>query len=205
MWYSVHKGKIPGVYKTWTECQSQVSGFKGARFKKFESKKDAIYFYQNGTEYVEKVSSLDGIIYVYTDGSCVRKNGDIQTGMGIYWGVHSDRNYGENISDRASTNNQAELMAIEHALYQISQQQLSSSLVIFTDSKYSIQAIENSPKKMHMSVYPNKVRIDKIYNQLSNLPNVSLRHIFAHSNRSDQHSVGNREADRLAYSAATHT
>ena len=33
--YAVHIGKTPGIYKTWGECQEQVKGFSGAKYKKF--------------------------------------------------------------------------------------------------------------------------------------------------------------------------
>lgn len=42
--YSVRKGREPGVYETWDECQAQVSGFQGAEYKKFNNMKDAIEF-----------------------------------------------------------------------------------------------------------------------------------------------------------------
>uniref|UniRef100_A0A336MY29 Ribonuclease H n=1 Tax=Culicoides sonorensis TaxID=179676 RepID=A0A336MY29_CULSO len=32
--YAVANGKIPGIYKTWTECENQVKGFSGAKYKK---------------------------------------------------------------------------------------------------------------------------------------------------------------------------
>jgi ribonuclease HI len=34
-YYAVRKGKIPGVYNTWAECESNVKGFPGAEYKKF--------------------------------------------------------------------------------------------------------------------------------------------------------------------------
>ena len=33
--YGVLVGRQPGIYKTWAECQRQVIGFKGAKFKGF--------------------------------------------------------------------------------------------------------------------------------------------------------------------------
>ncbi|KAI4599219.1 hypothetical protein KJ359_002178 [Pestalotiopsis sp. 9143b] len=39
--YAVRSGHEPGVYLTWPECQEQISGFKGAQFKKFDNEKDA--------------------------------------------------------------------------------------------------------------------------------------------------------------------
>uniref|UniRef100_A0A336LL17 Ribonuclease H n=1 Tax=Culicoides sonorensis TaxID=179676 RepID=A0A336LL17_CULSO len=32
--YAVANGKIPGIYKTWAECENQVKGFSGAKYKK---------------------------------------------------------------------------------------------------------------------------------------------------------------------------
>ena len=32
--YAVKKGRKPGIYQTWNEAKSQVSGFKGAIFNK---------------------------------------------------------------------------------------------------------------------------------------------------------------------------
>jgi ribonuclease HI len=40
-YYSVYKGKVPGVYKTWLECKQQTNGFSGASFKKFSTREDA--------------------------------------------------------------------------------------------------------------------------------------------------------------------
>src|SRR5688572_14026587 len=35
--YVVWKGRKPGVYKSWAECEAQVKGFQDAKFKAFES------------------------------------------------------------------------------------------------------------------------------------------------------------------------
>jgi ribonuclease HI len=40
-YYAVRAGKTPGVYMTWKECQEQITGFKGAQYKSFTSRKDA--------------------------------------------------------------------------------------------------------------------------------------------------------------------
>ena len=36
--YAVRVGKVPGIYKTWPECQANTSGFPGAVFKGFAGK-----------------------------------------------------------------------------------------------------------------------------------------------------------------------
>ncbi|KAF4633262.1 hypothetical protein G7Y89_g4857 [Cudoniella acicularis] len=39
--YGVRAGKTPGVYTTWADCQENITGFKGAQYKSFPSKKEA--------------------------------------------------------------------------------------------------------------------------------------------------------------------
>jgi ribonuclease H-related protein len=39
--YVVRNGKQPGLYLTWDECKSQIHGFSGAVFKKFQNLKEA--------------------------------------------------------------------------------------------------------------------------------------------------------------------
>lgn len=33
--YAVRKGLVPGIYKTWAECEANVKGFSGAEYKSF--------------------------------------------------------------------------------------------------------------------------------------------------------------------------
>ena len=37
--YAVEVGVRPGIYSTWTECESIVKGFTGPKFKNFMTKK----------------------------------------------------------------------------------------------------------------------------------------------------------------------
>ena len=38
--YVVYKGKVPGVYNEWTECQAQVNGVSCASHKGFKSRQE---------------------------------------------------------------------------------------------------------------------------------------------------------------------
>ncbi|XP_055639956.1 ribonuclease H1 isoform X2 [Toxorhynchites rutilus septentrionalis] len=42
--YAVAKGRTTGIFLTWPECQRQVSGFTGAKFKKFPTREQAEAF-----------------------------------------------------------------------------------------------------------------------------------------------------------------
>ena len=50
MFYSVHQGKNKGIFISWKECEESVKGYPNAIFKKFKTKKEAEYFFQNGKE-----------------------------------------------------------------------------------------------------------------------------------------------------------
>lgn len=43
-YYAVKKGRRPGIYQTWQECQVQVNKYPGAIFKSFNNKEDAYQF-----------------------------------------------------------------------------------------------------------------------------------------------------------------
>jgi ribonuclease HI len=45
--YVVWKGKTPGVYNTWDECQRQTAGFEGAKFRSFEHYATAMQAYKD--------------------------------------------------------------------------------------------------------------------------------------------------------------
>ena len=42
--YAVKVGKIPGIYSTWNECEAQVKGVSGAKYKSFATLKEAEEF-----------------------------------------------------------------------------------------------------------------------------------------------------------------
>ena len=43
-YYAVARGKVPGIYPTWSECSAQVQNFNGARYKKFSTESEAREF-----------------------------------------------------------------------------------------------------------------------------------------------------------------
>ncbi|KAL5482329.1 hypothetical protein ACEPAI_8923 [Sanghuangporus weigelae] len=39
--YAVAKGRVPGIYASWEDCEIQVKGYTGARYKKFKMQREA--------------------------------------------------------------------------------------------------------------------------------------------------------------------
>ncbi|KAF5311802.1 hypothetical protein D9619_002783 [Psilocybe cf. subviscida] len=49
--YAVYKGRNAGVFRTWDECEAQIKGFPGARYKKFNTESEArLFAYPNLAE-----------------------------------------------------------------------------------------------------------------------------------------------------------
>ncbi len=55
-YYAVRIGRKTGIYDSWDECRRQVTGFKGASFKGFESMDDALSFMELGAESASTLS-----------------------------------------------------------------------------------------------------------------------------------------------------
>ena len=67
--YAVKVGKKPGIYETWAECQSQISGFSGAIYRGFSTQEEAMVFLKNTeTEVKSKCPEMTPAI-AYVDGS----------------------------------------------------------------------------------------------------------------------------------------
>ena len=51
--YAVRKGRNPGVYSTWSDCEKNVKGFAGAEYKSFPTEQDAQSYMTAKNETVE--------------------------------------------------------------------------------------------------------------------------------------------------------
>ncbi|HCL4480257.1 TPA: ribonuclease H family protein [Clostridium botulinum] len=72
--YAVKKGRKPGVYNSWTECEIQTKGYPGAKFKKFNNKKEALTFIgimdKNNNIEIKEINKQEMYnLYAYVDGS----------------------------------------------------------------------------------------------------------------------------------------
>ena len=43
-YYAVKVGAKPGIYNTWEECSLQVTGYPGAKYKKFNNEEEALEY-----------------------------------------------------------------------------------------------------------------------------------------------------------------
>ena len=150
-------------------------------------------------------------VYIYTDGSCIY-NGTprAKAGMGIFFGPNDSRNVSMRVEGKQS-NNTGELSALLHAMKLIEPKTIddpSLKVVFVTDSKYCILCMTSYGDKCARANWsndiPNKSIVQEtyqLYKKYENLSQWKIMHIKAHTNRTDCHSIGNENADRLANEA----
>jgi ribonuclease HI len=196
MYYSVFKGFNPGIYESWKDCEKEVKGFKGAIYKKFKTKNEALEFLNLDLIKDEN----NDIIKVYTDGSCINngKEGS-KGGIGIFFGDNDVRNVSKQLKSDKITNNVAELSALNEALDILKDEK--GKVVVYTDSKYVILCCTSYGEKQSMKNWlddiPNKELVRIVYDKLKCKDNIILEYVRGHNN-----NYGNEMADKLAKEAS---
>ena len=72
--YSVHKGRVPGVYNDWETCKKQVNGYAGNKHRSFRNRADADYYVKNGKDRpVRKITDLFQFVSVTKQVKDARK------------------------------------------------------------------------------------------------------------------------------------
>lgn len=89
-YYAVKNGRKIGIFDSWTECSQQVHEYKGAIYKKFDSKdeaedylstNEALTSERHDSEEEILASLSDGEVVAYVDGS------NLGDGSAFSWGV----------------------------------------------------------------------------------------------------------------------
>lgn len=64
--YAVKKGRITGIFENWDQCEVQIKGFAGAKYKRFATKEEAQHYLDDKikTNYNDNYE-----VIAYTDGS----------------------------------------------------------------------------------------------------------------------------------------
>ena len=218
-YYAVANGRINGIFLNIIDCNKSVVGYKNAIYKEFDSIIEADNFIQINIDKSKiKIKSLflDNIdtnqnnvvdfipdYYVYTDGAC-SNNGKTNAiaGIGIYFGINDSRNISKQIEGK-QTNNTAELSAIIET-YNIIENDINNGIkiAIVTDSRYSILCVSSYGEKCYKKDWkitiPNKELVKTAYELYKDKQNIQFIHIKAHTTNIDMHSIGNKNADKLA-------
>ena len=200
-YYATYTGHIQnGIFTTWEDCKKEIH--KKPKYKKFKTYAEAEEFHKNGPTYISDEPSEENVydIIVYTDGACSRNGTKHATaGYGIYFSENNPLNCSVRLTTGKLTNNVAELTAAIEAIKMVANKY--KKIGIYTDSNYVMLCAKSfgdkcAKKGWHADV-PN-VELVKELHTLATQYSVTLLHVAAHTTNEDEHSIGNREADRLA-------
>ena len=144
-------------------------------------------------------------VNVYTDGACSNNgNKGAKAGLGVYFGENDPRNCSEAIQGK-QTNNTAELSAIIKAADILKREILAGYPVnIYSDSSYAILCCSTYGEKLDKKNWkkkkpiPNVEMVKEAYYLFKDVQNVHFHHIAAHTGKTDEHSLGNEGADKMA-------
>ena len=225
-YYAIAKGRVPGVYTSWEEAKKQISHFKEARFKKFDTLEQAQEFVNlhKTPDFFMKMLGLDAPIVpeesmskppenslvVFTDGAC-SNNGKMNAvaGYSVVWPDYPDYTYSSKLdSSDIQTNNRAEYTGLIQALRIANEidPTLSKKLYIYTDSMLLVNSINKWMKKWKLNGWKtathepvkNRDLLEEIDSLIFRRSKVFVEHVMAHTNNIDWKSKYNNEADRLA-------
>ena len=181
-YYAVWVGVTPGVYESWTECQLQVNGYKGARYKSFNTRSEAEAAYQSSPDdYTvapgrksptaaasteeqaggRRASAPDAPLpnevienALAVDAACSGNPGQME-----YRGVHvGSRQQQFHFGPMYGTNNIGEFLAIVHGLALLKQKQLD--LPLYSDSRNAILWVK---KKKCKTTLPRNAKTEALF------------------------------------------
>ena len=139
-YYVVWSGKTPGIYDTWEDCEAQVKGVQGAKYKGFASRPEAEQAFASSPEnYIirkpkaEKEESTPILPALAVDAACSGNPGVME-----FRGVIADTGAGvcHGGPFNCGTNKIGEVLAIVLGLAYLKQNNLP--WVLYTDSRTAL-------------------------------------------------------------------
>lgn len=161
-YYVVWEGLAPGIYPTWEECRAQIEGFRGAKYKAFSTREDAIMAFRGNEK--DELGILQSIAThpspggvkaepsqqrflspeidtsaIAVDGACAGNPGPVE-----YRGVHvgTGREIFKVGPLPGGTNNIGEYLALVHALAML-EKRGDTTTAIYVDSRTSLSWLRN--------------------------------------------------------------
>jgi ribonuclease HI len=220
--YAVAKGRTPGIYGSWNEAKKQIDRFHGARYKRFDTQREANNF-MSQREAPQKTKTMplpaffatedpkedDNVLIAFTDGSCLAQASHDRTGFAVCWPYHRELDFSQHVAK--GTNNRAEYAAFIHAVQQadVLDEGRVKTLIVYTDSMLLINSVtkwlsswkKNDWKKSDGHVVRNLDLVQTI-DRLMQQRKVSFRHVKAHTGDGNWEARYNDIVDRMARSAA---
>lgn len=188
-YYVVWKGVCPGIYHSWTDCQLQVKGYKGALYQSFNTKEEAerafsipaaVYLKElaakretekaakgkrtvpTSKELSERLPKDFDFNCLAVDAACSGNPGQMEY-RGVYLGSEREIFY---FGPMFGTNNIGEFLAIVHGLALLKQKNLD--MPIYSDSRNALLWVKN--KKCKTKLVRN-AKTEKLYQLIERAEN----------------------------------
>lgn len=155
--YVVWEGVTPGVYTSWTDCQLQIKGYDGAKFKSFDTREEAecalsmspyAYIGKNAKQKSNPTTPSSGTLptcvidnSLAVDAACSGNPGPME-----YRGVHvASRQEIFHFGPMRGTNNIGEFLALVHGLALLKQK--GFDMPVYSDSVNAISWVRQKKCK----------------------------------------------------------
>lgn len=155
--YVVWEGVTPGIYSSWTECQLQIKGYEGAKYKSFDTSEEAqkafhsspyAYIGKNAKKTENKPNrsseTLPAAVIensLAVDAACSGNPGAME-----YRGVHvASRQEVFHFGPMKGTNNIGEFLALVHGLALLKQK--GFDMPVYSDSVNAISWVRQKKCK----------------------------------------------------------
>jgi len=166
--YVVWKGKNTGIFESWDDCKTQISGYKGPQFKSFSTFQEAKKAYNGNYEDYkgskkEKGSlSPEELLKIGEPNMhsiCVDAASSGNPGKMEYQGVDTKtkKQLFKQGPFREGTNNIGEFLAIVHALAFLKKQQ--SDRIVYSDSRIAMGWVRKKTCKTKLQPTKNNKNI----------------------------------------------
>lgn len=147
--YAVKKGKKPGIYNTWPDCQKQVNGFPGAEYKSFKTKNEALIYMGEKTTSTSRTTASSNAIQLFSDGGS-RNHGNklgqhVKKDDKAAWAYliinHGQKDF-DSAGELGATNNKMEVLGLVNGLKKLIQTGCQDQAIdVILDSKYVLDAV----------------------------------------------------------------
>ena len=181
-YYVVWQGNQPGIYSTWEECEKQIKGVTGAKYKSYESRTLAEQAFRIGPELaasvIEKQTKGESILSVdetgmtvikpdasgprpildaiAVDAACSGNPGEME-----YQGVYvASRTQLFHFKAPVGTNNIGEFLAIVHGLAYLKKNSLNQ--VLYSDSVNAINWVKAKQCRTKLALTPETTKLYEI-------------------------------------------
>lgn len=172
--YVVWSGVNPGIYDSWNDCQLQIKGYEGAKYKSFDTREEAekayssspwAYIGKNAAD--KKVTStvlppevIENSLAV--DAACSGNPGAMEY-RGVYVGNRQEIFH---FGPMKGTNNIGEFLAIVHGLAVLKQK--GWDMPIYTDSVNAMKWVKAKKCKTKLERTPETEELFRIIERAEN-------------------------------------